>query len=78
MSHHLQPKEEVMTGERRHQLSSLEGRQVNVALRDGLRIDDCQLVSAGRNRVASLWLFTDGADTFVALDDVVDIWEAAA
>ena len=67
-----------MTGNRRSQFAGLEGRQVNVALRDGIRLDDCQLVSAGRNPVSSLWLFANGADTFVALDDVIEIWEAAA
>ena len=59
-------------------LSALEGRHISVALRNGDRIDDVQLVSAGRNRVRSLWLFTNGADTFIALEDVVDIWEAPA
>jgi hypothetical protein len=57
-------------------LRSLEGRQVNLALRGGSRLDDCQLVSAGRGHLASLWLFTNGVDAFVAGDDVVDVWEA--
>ena len=64
-----------MTRKRRRQLITLEGRHVNVALRDGGRIDGCQLVSAGRYGVSSLWLFSSGADTFVHFDDVVDIWE---
>jgi hypothetical protein len=64
--------------ESRNQLAALEGRQVNVALRDGSRIDDCQLVSTGRTRLASIWLFANGTDTFVAFDDVADIWEASA
>jgi hypothetical protein len=64
--------------ELRNQLVLLEGRQVNVALRDGSRIDDCQLVSTGRARVASIWLFTNDTDTFVAFEDVADIWEASA
>ena len=64
--------------ESRNQLAALEGRQVNVALRDGSRIDDCQLVSTGRTRVASIWLFANDTDTFVALDDVTDSWEASA
>jgi hypothetical protein len=55
---------------------SLEGRRVSLALRDGSRIDDGRLISAGRHRTRSLCLFTNGEDTFVALDDVVDIWEA--
>jgi hypothetical protein len=28
--------------------------------------------------VASIWLFADDTDTFVAFDDVADIWEASA
>jgi hypothetical protein len=66
-----------MTVNRMSALRALEGRRVGVAVRGGTRIDDCQLVSAGRGRSRSLWLYTDGADTFVAIDDVVDLWEAA-
>ena len=54
----------------------LEGRQVTVVLSDGSRIDDCELVSAGRHGVGSVWLYADGTDTFVALIDVVDVREA--
>ncbi len=52
----------------------LEGRRVSVALADGSRIDDCELVS-GRG-AHSLWLYSNGADTFVALGQVTDLWEA--
>jgi hypothetical protein len=38
-----------MTRARRRQLATLEGRQVSLALRNGDRIDDAQLVSARRN-----------------------------
>jgi hypothetical protein len=55
----------------------LEGRQVSVALRDGCRIDDCQLVCAPRARAETLWLFSNGADLFVSVGDVVDVWEVA-
>lgn len=58
-------------------LAGLEGRQVSVALDDGTRIDDCQLVSGGRPGVESLWLFANGTDRFVALHRVVEIWEAS-
>jgi hypothetical protein len=58
-------------------LRSLEGRQVNVALRGGDRIDDCQLVSAGRASTATVWLFSNGTDLFVEVDDLTDVWEAA-
>jgi hypothetical protein len=57
------------------QLGELEGRQVNVALDDGSRIDDCQLVSLGRHNVATVWLVADGADVFIPVDRVVEIWE---
>jgi hypothetical protein len=60
------------------ELRSLEGRQVGVALADGSRIDDCQLVSAGRAGVRTLWVFTNGADTFVPHHDVADVWEFRA
>jgi hypothetical protein len=55
-----------------------EGRQICVALTDGSRIDDCQLVSAGRSGAGSLWLFSNGADRFVAMADVTEVWEQAA
>jgi hypothetical protein len=54
-------------------LRSIEGRQVTIALRDGSRIDDCNLVSGGRNRLDNLWLFVNGEDVFVARADVIDV-----
>ena len=58
------------------QLTALEGRQVSLALRNGDRIDDAQLVSARRNRAGTLWLFTNGSDRFIAVEDVIEVWEA--
>lgn len=58
-------------------LADLEGREVSVALDDGSRIDGCQLVSAGRPGVGTLWVFVNGADRFVPLQRVVEVWEAA-
>jgi hypothetical protein len=55
----------------------LEGHHICVALVDGSRLDDCELVSAGRQGVDSLWLFANGADRFVALIDVTDVWESS-
>ena len=57
-------------------LRSAEGRQVSVTLRDGTCLGDCHLVSSGRNRVATLWLFTNGEDLFVPYCDVVAVREA--
>jgi hypothetical protein len=59
------------------QLRSLEGHCVSLALRDGSRIDNGQLISGGRNRARTLWLFAGGSDTFVAIDEIVDLWETS-
>lgn len=56
-------------------IRNLEGRHVNVDLADGSRLDDCELVSAGRRGVQSLWIVANGADRFVALVDVTDVSE---
>jgi hypothetical protein len=64
--------------ERAQELRSLEGHRVSVALADGSRLDDCDLVSVGRGEAKTLWLFTGGVDTFVAHHDVVDLWPAPA
>jgi len=58
-------------------LRSLEGQLVCVALASGGRIDDCQLVSAGRGSAATMWVFTNGTDAFLPHDEIVDLWEAA-
>ncbi|HEY8525255.1 MAG TPA: hypothetical protein VIL48_09840 [Acidimicrobiales bacterium] len=68
----------MTTRERRNRIRSLEGQSVCVALADGTRLDDCQLVSACRHGTRTLWLYANGADRFVALDMIVDIWESAA
>jgi len=63
-----------MTREARTALNELEGRRISLSLVDGSRIDDCQLVLAGKFK---LWVFVNGHDTFVRLDRVTDAWEAA-
>ena len=65
-----------MTNEQAIQLRSLEGRHVSVALEGGGRIDDSQLVSAGHHN--RMWLFSNGADLFVSLGDIVAVWETPA
>jgi hypothetical protein len=46
-----------------------------MALADGSRIDDGQLVSAGRHGLHTVWMFVNGRDSFIPLDDVLDVWE---
>ena len=66
-----------MTMERvTHLIGHLEGHRVSVALTDGSRLDDCELVSAGHG-TPTLWLCVNGDDLFVPVDDVTDAWEAA-
>lgn len=65
-----------MSKRRIAQLRTFEGSRVNLSLRDGTRIDGCQLVSGGRRGVGTLWIFANGADAFVSLSDVIDVWEA--
>jgi hypothetical protein len=68
----------VLTDDRVAALSKgLEGHRVSVALADGSRLDDCQLISAGRAGDGRLWLYINGADIFVSLAEVADLWEAA-
>ena len=62
-----------MTTQQHRELRTLEGRMVHVALADGSRMDDVALVSA---RGSKLWIFAGGEDSFVAVDTVVDVWEA--
>jgi hypothetical protein len=57
------------------QFSHLEGCRVSLALADGSRLDDCQLVSAGRHRTRSVWIFSNGLDTFLPVEHVVAQWE---
>ena len=57
-------------------IGHLEGRRVSLALLDGSRLDDCELVSAGQG-APTLWLFVNGGDVFVPVAEVTDAWEAA-
>jgi hypothetical protein len=58
---------------------SLEGRRVGITLTGGARIEDCQVICAPRHGTSTLWvLLPDGADAFVPLAAVVEIWEVAS
>ncbi len=59
-----------------NQLRDLQGRRVSLALVGGSRIDDAQLISAGGRGVKTVWVVSNGVDTFLPLVDVVDVWEA--
>jgi hypothetical protein len=58
-------------------LVDLEGHHVCVALTDGSRLDDCELVSIPRRTISTVWLYVDGEDRFVGADQISDVWEAA-
>lgn len=58
------------------EIKSLEGRQVCLALADGSRVDHCQLVSSGRGRADTVWVFANGSDDFYSLGDILACWES--
>jgi len=62
-----------MSIERRRELRRLEGLSVHLALADGSRLDDVMLVSG---HGAKVWVFDNGGDVFIALEDVIDFWTA--
>jgi hypothetical protein len=66
-----------MSSETTPQLRTLQGRHVNVAFHDGSRIDDCQLISAGRPGTGTVWLFAQGMDLFLPTSTIADCWETA-
>jgi hypothetical protein len=57
-------------------LRGLEGCKVSLALADGSRLDDVMLVSVGRGRTPTLWVFASGIDVFLPRLAVIDVWEA--
>lgn len=59
-------------------LRDLQGRRASLALRDGRCLEDVMLVSTGAAGGGSVWVFADGADVFVRLQDVIDAWEPHA
>lgn len=64
-----------MTVAKAGDLRSMEGRRVGVALADRSCIDGAVLEAVVSGK---LWLHTSGEDVFVALSDVVDVWEVSA
>jgi hypothetical protein len=65
----------AMTVEKRRQLHTFEGSSVSLALADGSRLDDVNLVSA---RGGKLWIFASGEDRFVPVESVIDAWPTGA
>jgi hypothetical protein len=64
-----------MTAQKRRELHRFEGSSVNLALSDGSRLDDVNLVSA---RGTKLWIFDNGEDMFVPVAKVIDAWPSGA
>lgn len=57
-------------------LGQMQGRRVCLALADGTRIDDCQLISAGLGSTETAWLFVNGRDFFVPRGEIIAAWES--
>lgn len=56
-------------------LCELEGREVSLALADGSRLDYVMLISAGRGRTPTVWLFANGIDVFLPRLSIIAAWE---
>ena len=57
------------------ELRRLEGQRVSFTLRDGSRIEGCELVSVGHGTVATAWLCHEGRDQFVELSHIIEFWD---
>lgn len=64
-----------MTRTERGQLKHLEGHRVSLALSDGSRIDDCELVAVDRGPRGHVWVHANGNDSFVPFSKIADVWE---
>lgn len=64
-----------MTAQKRRELHRFEGSSISLALADGSRLDDVNLVSAGG---VKLWIFAGGEDRFVPVAHVIDAWQSEA
>lgn len=56
-------------------LRGLQGHWIGIALADGSRIERCELVSAGRPGLRSIWVCIDGTDSFLPLAAIAEVWE---
>jgi len=54
-------------------LAALEGARVVLVLSDGSRLDDCEVVSAGRRRAKTIWVVAGEADLVIPLADVIGV-----
>jgi hypothetical protein len=66
-----------VTAEQVPHFRKLEGHHISIALVDGSRLDDCQLISVSRHRNGTVWVYLNGDDCFIPIGDVIDFWEAA-
>lgn len=51
-------------------MRAVEGRQVNLRLVDGTRLQGCSVVSVGRLWARTVWLLSGETDLFVKVDEV--------
>lgn len=54
------------------QLRAFKGRRLSIVLAGGSRIDDCEVISAAFGSTGTVWVLSDGVDTFVPLGEVLD------
>lgn len=57
----------------RFMFKRLEGTCVTLRLHDGSLMDDCEVISAGRAGVSTLWVLAHDVDCFVPVDEILEI-----
>jgi hypothetical protein len=60
------------------ELKALEGDRIDVTLRDGSRLEDCQLVSTGRLWNKSIWVLQEDVDLFIRIGDIALVRAASS
>jgi hypothetical protein len=58
------------------QLRSFEGHRVGLRFVDGTLVE-CQLISAPRLGLSTMWILTVDGDAFVNVETITEIWAVA-
>ena len=54
-----------MTSDQQAHLRRHQGQHIRLALADGTTLENCELVSAGHRRTATIWVLHEGNDAFL-------------
>jgi hypothetical protein len=72
------PISSVPSSELLAELRALEGERVDLTLRDGSQLEDCDLISIGRLWAKSIWVLREDADLVISVVDILSVRPASA